>query len=115
MACRRGRIRGRSLFTLATLVNRGMQAPIDANEALVGPELRVEGDSIAFRVVGRTLLGTLWLQLALAVGGDKRFRQCPQDGRWWEVQPDIARSNKVYCSAACKQAAYRERKAGRAE
>jgi hypothetical protein len=108
-------IRGYALFTLAHLVNRGLDARIDQHEAQVGSELRVEGDDLAFRVVGRTLRGALWLQLALAVGGDKRFRQCPRDGRWWELHPDIARSNKVYCSDACKQAAYRERKAGRAE
>jgi hypothetical protein len=108
-------IHGYALVTLARLTNRGLQAPIDRYEAQVGPELRVEEDRLAFRVVGRTLLGDLWLQLALAVGGDKRFRQCPRDGRWWEIHRDIARTNKVYCSDACKQAAYRERKAGRAK
>jgi hypothetical protein len=104
-----------ALFTLKLLVNQELQAPIDRYEARVGPELRLEGDRLAFRVVGRTLLGDMWLQLALAIGGDKRFRQCPWDGRWWELHPDIARTNKVYCSDACKQAAYRQRKAGRAK
>lgn len=108
-------VRGHALFTLAHLVNRGLAARIDQYEAQVGTELRVEGDGLAFRVVGRTLRGALWLQLASAVGGDKRFRQCPRDGRWWELHPDVARTNKVYCSDACRQAAYRERKAGRAE
>ena len=108
-------VRRHALFTLQILVNRGLRAPIDRHDARVGPELRVEGDALAFRVIGRTLSGDMWLQLALAVGGDKRFRQCPQDGGWWELHPDIARTNKVYCSDACKQAAYRERKAGRAK
>ena len=108
-------VRRHALFTLQILVNRGLQAPIDRYEARVGAELRIEGDGLAFRVIGRTLLGDMWLQLALAVGGDKRFRHCPQDARWWELHPDIARTNKVYCSDACKQAAYRERKARRAK
>lgn len=63
----------------------------------------------ALHLAPRSLLGALWLQVALAIDGNKEYKRCPRCGTWWEVQPDIARTNRVYCSTACKQAAWRAR------
>jgi hypothetical protein len=57
------------------------------------------------------LLTALWLQFALAISGDKRFRQCRTCGMWYELEPETARATKLFCSDACKTKAYRGRKA----
>ena len=57
------------------------------------------------------LLGALWLQFAMAINGDREYRQCEQCKAWFELSPETARTNRVYCSARCRQKDYRERKA----
>lgn len=54
------------------------------------------------------LLGELWLQLAEAVERNLDYRACGECGRLFEVRPDIARSDKKYCSVACRMRAYRK-------
>lgn len=56
------------------------------------------------------LLGAMWLQFADAVAGGKRVRQCPVCADWFAVTPGHARADKLLCSLACRQKAYRERK-----
>jgi hypothetical protein len=57
-----------------------------------------------------SLLGALWLQLAEAVSGNKEFRSCPTCGKWFELSPDVARTNRLFCSDKCRTRAYRGRK-----
>jgi hypothetical protein len=57
----------------------------------------------------RHLLGALWVQLARAVDGNRSFRACQTCGRWFELDPSIARTNRLYHTAACRQKAYRQR------
>lgn len=56
-----------------------------------------------------SLIGELWLQLARTIDSDKRFRQCRECRRWFELSPDKARTDKEYCSQACRSRAYRAR------
>jgi hypothetical protein len=56
----------------------------------------------------KNLLGAVWLQLAQAVGGNRKFRECGGCRRWFECSL-AARSDKLYCSDACRARAYRER------
>ncbi len=56
-----------------------------------------------------TLLDALWLQFAQAVTGNQEYRQCQQCGEWFEIDHDITRSNRVFCSNACRSKAYRSR------
>lgn len=58
-------------------------------------------------VVPRGLLDALWLQFALAVEGGKRYRQCDACRLWFEVSPARARTNRKYCSDACKSRYWR--------
>jgi hypothetical protein len=60
-----------------------------------------------------SLLGAVWLQFARAVGGNKEYRACASCERWFEVSPETARTNRQFCSEACRSRAYRDRK-GRA-
>ncbi|WP_374712146.1 hypothetical protein [Symbiobacterium terraclitae] len=66
---------------------------------------------MALRVTAKCLLGALWLQFAQGVEGFKEYRQCGECGTWYELTPDKNRTNKLYCSNACKQKAYRRRRA----
>lgn len=62
-----------------------------------------------------TLLGAMWIQLALAISGNKELLQCPECCRWFEMTPDVTRSTRLYCSDACRSRAYRTRKNKAAE
>lgn len=59
----------------------------------------------------RSLLGALWVQFAKALEGEKRFRQCTECDNWFEVSNSVSRSDKMYCSNACRVRAYQKRKA----
>ncbi len=59
------------------------------------------------------LLSALWLQFAQAVTGNKEYRQCRQCGAWYEILPGTTRSDRAYCSNACRSKAYRSRLAER--
>ncbi len=58
-----------------------------------------------------SLLGALWLQLAQAIDGDRHYRRCRVCASWFELRPDRARTNRAYCSDACRFKAYRGRQA----
>ena len=55
------------------------------------------------------LLGVLWLQLALALAEGKTYRRCEGCGAWLEISEEAGRSDRRYCSTACRMRAYRER------
>lgn len=58
-----------------------------------------------------TLIGALWLQLAMAVTGDKRFISCKHCGRLIELSTSDTgfRRHKLFCSDSCKTLDYRKR------
>jgi len=59
----------------------------------------------------RSLLGALWLQLATAAQESRSYERCSSCESWFEVAPGLGRSDKTYCSTACRMRAYRRRKA----
>ena len=63
------------------------------------------------RIIPRHLLGALWLQLARAVDGNKDYGQCLTCENRFEIslQETGYRTNRSYCSDACRSKAYRER------
>jgi hypothetical protein len=61
-------------------------------------------------IVPRTLEAGIWLQFALAIAEDKRFRDCEVCGRPFEISPQVARTNRTLCSNACKAKAHRHRR-----
>lgn len=59
-----------------------------------------------------TLISAMWLQLALAVAGEKEFVACKFCRRLFEKSTDQTgfRSHREFCSGACKTKDYRKRK-----
>jgi hypothetical protein len=57
-----------------------------------------------------TLLDALWTQLALAIDGSESLRTCVECKKWFTIKADRGRSDKEYCSDACRMRAYRKRK-----
>ena len=54
----------------------------------------------------RSLIAAMWLQLALAIDGEREYRACPVCGRWWDATR--ARSDKLTCSDRCRKSRQRE-------
>ncbi len=67
-------------------------------------------DSMGLRIVPNDLLGAMWLQFARAVAGNRRYRQCDACGLWFEVSPEQNRTNRRFCSTACRSKFYRRKK-----
>jgi hypothetical protein len=57
-----------------------------------------------------TLVNALWAQLILAIDGKQNLRTCVQCRKWFTVEAGQGRSDKKYCSDACRMRAYRKRR-----
>jgi hypothetical protein len=59
-----------------------------------------------------TLVSAMWLQLALAITGEKRFVACKFCRRMFEISTEQSgfRSHREFCSDSCKTKDYRKRK-----
>ncbi len=79
---------------------------------LVAPRLVLDDrrGGLALRLAPQTLLGAIWLQFAQAVHGGKAFRRCGQCGAWFELSPQTARTNRLFCGGACRSKAHRGRR-----
>ena len=81
----------------------------------VSPRLLWDARSrLGLYVVPENLLGAMWLQLARAVNWQKKYERCegPGCGKVIEISLDESgnRADCQYCSGACRQKAYRQRK-----
>jgi hypothetical protein len=74
---------------------------------------QMEWDEKAARPVlqltARTLASAVWLQFADAVSNNRTHSRCRECSAWFEVAPDLARTNRRFCSNGCRSKAYRER------
>jgi hypothetical protein len=52
-----------------------------------------------------SLIGAMWLQFALAVDGNRRYRSCPECGEWWDATE--TRSDRQTCSDRCRKRRHR--------
>jgi hypothetical protein len=57
-----------------------------------------------------SLQQALWAQLVLAIDGNLNLRSCVQCRKWFTLEAGRGRSDKEYCSNACRMRAYRKRK-----
>ena len=57
----------------------------------------------------RNLIGAIWLQFAESISVDKKYRQCEACGRHMEISPSVNRTDRRYCSDACRNRALRQR------
>ena len=69
-------------------------------------------DRFELRLTPRSLLGALWMQLALALTDEKSFHECEVCSHVIEISKDTtgARTDARFCSDACRAQAYRDRK-----
>jgi hypothetical protein len=58
----------------------------------------------------RSLINALWAQFLLAIDGNVNLGACVQCRKWFTLEPGRGRSDKEYCSNACRMRAYRKRK-----
>jgi hypothetical protein len=56
------------------------------------------------------LRDALWIQLAMAIDGNLNLRTCVECRSWFTLDASRGRSDKEYCSNACRMRAYRKRK-----
>jgi hypothetical protein len=65
-----------------------------------------------FSVAPLSLLTAMWLQLALAIAGDKQFVECKHCHRLMEISTEETgfRTHREFCSDSCKTKDYRKRK-----
>jgi hypothetical protein len=57
-----------------------------------------------------TLLDALWTQVAQAVDGSQSLQNCFVCKQWFTIKSGEGRSDKKYCSDACRMRAYRKRR-----
>lgn len=59
--------------------------------------------------VPHSLIGAIWTQFAQAITENRDYRRCRQCDTWFEIDHYKARTNRYFCSNACRSKAYRER------
>lgn len=89
-----------------------LDAGLDSVRKHIVESVSFDVESRRFKIVKtpRSLLGGMWLQLLVKVIGSIEHRQCRTCGRWFSITPDTNRSQKIFCSQACKSKDYRDRK-----
>jgi hypothetical protein len=97
---------GPALHCMQSLINEHLHHR--ASPRLLWEQSR---DRLGLYIVPDGLIGAMWLQFARAVERDARFRKCPECGTWFEVAPGRGRTDKQFCSNACRTKAYRKRQA----
>jgi hypothetical protein len=90
-----------------SLAKDALRALIDT--ALVGTCALRLGEDMRLQVVPQDLLAAMWVQLARAIDGGRTYRRCEGCGEWMEIAPDVARSDKKYCSTTCRSRDHRKR------
>ena len=95
-----------ALYFLQTIVNEKL-----SEHAIGRPVLQSRGHGrLGWEHLPSSLLGALWLQFADAIATNRNFNQCLFCKRCFEVAPDLARRDKLYCSQTCRTRAYRTRR-----
>jgi len=83
----------------------GLEANIQLGRAPQGE------NGARFYIRPRTLTDAIWTQLAQAVGGSEFLKTCVECKKWFTVSAGHGRSDKKYCSNACRMRTYRKGKA----
>jgi len=85
---------------LATLITE-MCGSVDVAMEISSAQPR--GLRLTFEV--SSLIGAMWLQFALAVDGNRKYRACPECGEWWDATE--TRSDRQTCSDRCRKRRHR--------
>ncbi len=103
------RLLARSAFTKC--INLKLQRVTGESTPGIGFKLSVEDDSPVLKTVVSTLTDVIWLQLAHAATGSRDYRRCEHCGQWFAgyQRGQQRRSDRKFCSSACKTRAFREK------
>ena len=65
---------------------------------------------MAFKMVSKSLIGSIWMQLAYSISEDVQYRRCIECGKWFVVAKGERGKKRKFCSDACKLKDFRRRK-----
>ena len=66
--------------------------------------------SLSLNLVPKHFIAAVWLQLAEAIDGDKRYERCRLCESWFEVSRGRTHKDRKYCSDLCKVNYHRKKK-----
>ena len=93
---------------------RKKPAPAEISGLGVSVELRLIEDPLSgsarLCICPDNLYDALYSQLLLAIDGNVNLGTCVQCRKWFTLEAGRGRSDKQYCSDACRMRAYRKRK-----
>lgn len=117
----RGDVRSLARQLLTGWLTEELAKPFDNSRPWLGrcvgvrPALVQLDHGLSLRMQPTSLLDLMWLQLAQAVAGGREYRKCAANPcpRWFAVVEfgKQRRSDRIYCSAACKTRAFRDKQA----
>jgi hypothetical protein len=91
------------LLWLELLLAEMLAGRLSTRFVLAGPGER------RLAVLPGRLVDAMWLQFGQAVCQHKRYRRCSVCQDWFELSPEVARTNRLFCGVGCKNRAYRSR------
>lgn len=82
--------------------------------AIVNEQLAASAPALdaELRLTSRSdrLIDAIWVQVAKAIDSGRQFGRCERCEKFFEVSGGASRTDRAYCSNACRLAAYRNRK-----
>jgi hypothetical protein len=103
-----------SKFIRAVQISLIDPAHYDSDFTGVPVKLRLKEDPLSpparLCICPHSLFDALWAQIVLAIDGNLNLRACVQCRKWFTLEAGRGRSDKEYCSNACRMRAYRKRK-----
>lgn len=93
---------------LRSFIQSSINRKLDQHAA---PRLLYDPDqgTMGLRIVPKNLLGAMWLQFGEAIDSTRKFDRCKQCNSWFAISKS-ERTNRLFCSDACKSKHYRKRK-----
>jgi hypothetical protein len=93
-------------YALQRIINRKLKEHSSAAKLMW--DWRRRNPDLGIQLAPTSLIAAIWLQLALAVDGDKNYRRCEACRKWFELSADV-RGDAKFCKQACRFKAYRGR------
>lgn len=118
VATRRRRLRrlAWTLLGLSVTAHLRMLGVVPALMPVATVDLKREkplpGIPMGLMFAASNLIGSLWLQFALAISRRVTYRPCPGCGKHLTIHPDAYRTNRRTCSDRCRSKVYRDSKTG---
>jgi hypothetical protein len=105
-AVRTGDILVPAWLALIGIVNAQLERfPI---QALLADESNAQKAAAALTLPTKSLIASLWFQLARAIANNPQFQRCAQCEEYFEITKE-KRADAIFCSPACRLRAHRKR------